>query len=185
LKGGERTLAITKKRKNELVTQYSAWMQRSKGLVVTEYRGLTMKDLDNLRSKIREAGGEFHVVKNTLVKLAFDQAGLQYPAQQFEGSTAIAISFQDTPALAKVITDFSKTSEFLKIKGGILDNKPLSAENVKSLADLPPLPVMRAQLLGTLLAPASQLARTLAEPGRQIAAVIKAYAEPESSPAPA
>ena len=176
-------MAITKGRKNELVTRYSEWVRQSKALVLTQYVGLTMKDIDALRSKVRENGGEFHIIKNTLAKLAFEQAGLPIRQEQFEGSTAVVFAFSDAPATVKTVTDFVKTSEFLKIKGGYLDKQVLTADGVKALADLPPLPVIRGQLLGMLLAPASKLARTLAEPGRMIAAVIKAHAEPEAAPA--
>jgi large subunit ribosomal protein L10 len=182
-KGGEITLAITKDRKNELVAQYSEWVKRSKALVLTQYVGLTMKDIDILRAKVRENGGEFHIIKNTLAKLAFEQAGLSVQTGQFEGSTAIVFAFVDAPATVKTVTDYVKSSEFLKIKGGFLEKQALTPEGVKALAELPPLPVVRAQLLGTLLAPASKLVRTLAEPGRMIAAVIKAHAEPEAAPA--
>jgi large subunit ribosomal protein L10 len=183
LEGGENTLAITKERKNELVAQYSEWVGRSKALVLTQYVGLTMKDIDNLRVKVRENGGEFHIIKNTLAKLAFEQAGFAVPENQFEGSTAVVFAYTDAPAMAKTVMEFARTSEFLKVKGGFLEKQPLTPEGVKALAELPPLPVVRAQLLGTLLAPASKLVRTLAEPGRMIAAVIKAHAEPESAPA--
>jgi large subunit ribosomal protein L10 len=176
-------LAITKERKNELIAQYSEWVSRSKALVLTQYLGLTMKDIDTLRAKVRENGGEFHIIKNTLAKLAFEQAGLSVPEGQFEGSTAIVFAFTDAPAMVKIVTEFAKTSEFLKIKGGYLEKQSLSPEGVKAVAELPPLPVVRAQLLGTLLAPAGKLVRTLAEPGRMIAAVIQAYAEPEAAPA--
>jgi large subunit ribosomal protein L10 len=176
-------LAITKERKNELIAQYSEWVSRSKALVLTQYLGLTMKDIDTLRAKVRENGGEFHIIKNTLAKLAFEQAGLPIPEGQFEGSTAIVFAFTDAPAMVKIVTEFAKTSEFLKIKGGYLEKQSLSPEGVKAVAELPPLPVVRAQLLGTLLAPAGKLVRTLAEPGRMIAAVIQAYAEPEAAPA--
>jgi large subunit ribosomal protein L10 len=176
-------LAITKERKNELITHYSEWVSRSKALVLTQYVGMTMKDIDNLRVKVRDSGGEFHIIKNTLAKLAFEQAGLTVSEGQFEGSTAIVFAYADAPAIAKTVMEFAKTSEFLKIKGGFLDKQALTPEGVKALAELPPLPVVRAQLLGTLLAPASKLVRTLAEPGRMIAAVIKAHAEPEAAPA--
>jgi large subunit ribosomal protein L10 len=176
-------LAITKERKNDLIAQYSEWVSRSKALVLTQYIGMSMKDIDNLRVKVREYGGEFHIIKNTLAKLAFEQAGLTVPEGQFEGSTAIVFAFTDAPAMAKVVMEFARTSEFLKIKSGYLEKQALTPEGVKALAELPPLPVVRAQLLGTLLAPASKLVRTLAEPGRMIAAVIKAHAEPEAAPA--
>jgi large subunit ribosomal protein L10 len=176
-------MAITKEHKSELITQYSEWVKRSKALVLTQYIGLTMKDIDALRSKVRENGGEFHIMKNTLAKLAFEQAGLAVQPEQFEGSTAVVFAFVDAPATVKTITEFVRTSEFLKIKGGYLEKQVLTPEGVKALADLPPLPVIRGQLLGMLLAPASRLARTLAEPGRMIAAVIKAHAQPEATPA--
>ena len=176
-------MAITKERKNELITHYSEWVKRSKALVLTQYVGLTMKDIDGLRAKVRENGGEFHIIKNTLAKLAFEQAGLQVLQGQFEGSTAIVFAFVDAPATVKTVTDFAKSSEFLKIKGGFLEKQALTPDGVKALAELPPLPVVRGQLLGTLLAPASKLVRTLAEPGRMIAAVIKAHAEPEAAAA--
>jgi large subunit ribosomal protein L10 len=183
LKGGDHTLAISEKRKHELVTEYNEWFGSSKAVVLTGYTGLTMKDLDNLRSKIREAGGEFHIVKNTLGKLACQESGLPLPEGFFEGSTAIGFAFQDAPALAKVMMEFARTSDFLKIKGGYLSTRPMTADQVKALADLPPLPVMRARLLGTILAPASQLVRTLAEPGRRVAAVVKARSEQDATPA--
>jgi large subunit ribosomal protein L10 len=185
LKGGDIVLAITKERKKDLIEHYTQWMNQSKAFVVTEYLGLSMKEIDDLRSKVREAGGEFHVVKNTLGKLAFDNAGLPYGEDTFSGSTAFGFAFEDAPALARMMTDFAKSSEFLKIKAGYLGKQPLTPGEVKSLADLPPLPVMRGKLLGVIMAPASKLASVLAEPGRQVAAVIKAYADAGSTPASA
>jgi large subunit ribosomal protein L10 len=166
-----------------MITHYSDWVNRSKALVLTQYVGMTMKEIDSLRVKIRENGGEFHIIKNTLAKRAFERAGLSIPQEQLEGSTAVIFAFADAPATVKAVTDFVKSSEFLKIKGGFLEKQSLTPEGVKALAELPPLPVVRAQLLGTLIAPASKLVRTLAEPGRMVAAVIRAHAEPEAAPA--
>jgi large subunit ribosomal protein L10 len=180
-KGGESTLAITKERKRELIKQYSEWMERSRAVIVTEYTGLSMNQIDELRRRMREAGGEFHIVKNTLGEIAVKEVGLPVQDDYFQGSTAIGFAFEDAPLIAKTMTDFARTSDFIKIKGGYLGNMAMSPDQIKALADLPPLPVMRARLLGTLLAPASQLARILAEPGRQVAAVIKAYADRETS----
>jgi large subunit ribosomal protein L10 len=179
LKGGDRKLAVSKKRKVELVEAYQNWLESSQAVILTEYVGLSMDEMDALRQKVREAGGEFHVVKNTLGKLAFEKAGYAISPGFFEGSTAAGFAFRDPPGVAKVISGFSKTAEVLKIKGGYLEAKPMSAEQIIALADLPPLPIVRAQLLGTLLAPASQLARLLAEPARQLASVIRAYSEGE------
>lgn len=184
-KGGSFTLAITKKRKDELVAQYSEWLQSSQAMIFAEYAGMSMKDLDALRLKVREVGGEFHIVKNTLGKLAFKEAGLPLPEGLFDGSTAVGFAFKDAPAMAKTVVEFAKTAEMFKIKGGFLESNPMNADSVRSLAALPPLPVMRAQLLGVLVAPASKLVRTLAEPARSIAAVIKAHAEPAEESASA
>lgn len=178
-------MAITKQRKEDLVSQYTEWMQGSRAIILTEYIGLSMKQLDELRGKTREAGGEFHIVKNTLGKVAFKNLSWELPDDFLEGSTAIGFAFQDAPALAKVMAEFAKSSEFLKIKGGYLGEKPISADEIKALAELPPLPVMRAQLLGTIMAPASKLVRTLAEPARSLAAVIQAYADKDTAEAAA
>ena len=178
-------MAISKQHKDELVAFYTEQLHRSQALIMTEYSGLNMKQMDELRGKIREAGGEFHIVKNTLGQVAFDAAGLPQPDKLMKGSTAIAFAFQDGPAMAKIISDYARTSDFVKVKGGYLGKNLMSAEEVKALAELPPLPVMRAQLLGVLSAPASKLVRTLAEPARQVAAALKAYAEKDAAPAAA
>ena len=178
-------MAISKQRKDELITHYIDWVSRSQALIVTEYSGLSMKQVDDLRSKVREVGGEFHIVKNTLGKVAFEQFGLPDPGKLLEGSTAIAFAFQDAPAMAKVFMEYGRTTDFIKIKGGYLAKSLMSPAQVRALAELPPLSVMRSQLLGVLLAPAGKLVRTIAEPARQVAAVLKAYAEQESTPASA
>jgi large subunit ribosomal protein L10 len=175
-------LAITKQRKKELVDQYENWLKRSEAIILTEYHGLSMKEIDDLRAKVREAGGEFHIVKNTLGKVAFQAVGLSLPEDFLDGSTAITFAFQHPPEMAKLVSDYAKSSEFVKIKGGYLNKLPVSAIDIKALAELPPLPVMRAQLLGTILAPASQLVRTIAEPVRQVAYLLKSYADKDSTP---
>ncbi len=179
-------MAITKERKQELVTHYLEWLKQSQAVILTEYIGLNMKQIDELRGKIREAGGEFHVVKNTLSKVAFDQYGLPSSEQMLTGSTAAVFAFKDPPAMAKVMTDYARANaDFVKIKGGYLNLRMMSPEDVTALANMPPLSVMRARLLGTLLAPASKLVRVLAEPARQVAAVIKSYAEKDAQAATA
>lgn len=174
-------MAISKQRKQELVRQYADWMQHSQAMYITEYAGMTMKDVDTTRARAREIGGEFHIVKNTLYKVAFHEAGLSVADELLQGSTAVAFAFKDPAAMAKLVAELARTSDFVKIKGGILDRQLIDAEAVKMLGDLPPLPVLRSQLLGTLLAPAGRLVRTLAEPARQVAAVVGAYASQDSN----
>jgi large subunit ribosomal protein L10 len=160
-----------------MVEQYQAWFDKSKAMIMVEYSGLNMKGIDAIRSKIREAGGELHVVKNTLMRSVFQGKGLSVEGKLLEGSSAIGFAFEDAPAVAKAFTDFAKGNEIIKIKGGYLGDKAMTAAQIKALADLPPLPVMRATLLGVFQAPASKLVRTLAEPARGLAAVVKAHSE--------
>ncbi len=170
-------MAKSKEQKETMLTQYVEWVGKSQAIVLVEYSGLKMSNLDAIRTKVREAGGEFHIVKNTLAKLALEKAGFTVPEDYAEKSTAIGFAFSDPAGFAKALTEATKGLEAVKIKGGFMGVATLKPAEVKALANLPPLPVMRAQLLGILQAPASKLVRTLAEPGRQVAFVIKAYSE--------
>ena len=177
-------MAKSKAQKEAMLAEYMEWLGKSQAVVLVEYSGLKMKDLDLIRAKARENGGEFHVVKNKLAKLALEKAGYSVPADYAEKSTAIGFAFKDAAGFTKALTEATKSMEAVKVKGGFLDAKALSAAQVKSLASLPPLPVLRAQLLGVLQAPASKLVRTLAEPGRSLAYVVKAYSD-KAAPAAA
>jgi large subunit ribosomal protein L10 len=174
-------LAKSKAQKEAMLAEYVAWLGKSQAVVLVEYSGLKMKDLDVIRAKARENGGEFHIVKNTLAKLALEKAGYTVPADYAEKSTAIGFAYKDAAGFTKAITDVTKGMEAVKVKGGFLDAKALSPAQVKSLASLPPLPVLRSQLLGVLQAPASKLVRTLAEPGRSLAYVLKVYSDKAAS----
>ena len=169
-------MAFTKKQKGDMSAQYVKWMGESQAMFVLDYVGLTMKEVDSLRAKARETGSEVHLVKNTLFTRALQTQGFAVP-EFFEGTSLVGFAFNDAPALAKTFTDFIKGNETRKIKGGFLGKDVITDAQVKSLADLPPLPVMRATLLGVISAPASKLVRTLVEPARSMAAVVKAYSE--------
>jgi large subunit ribosomal protein L10 len=170
-------LAISKQEKEAILEKYKGWLERSKAMVLVEYTGAKMADLDTIRTKVREAGGEFHIMKNTLTKLALATAGLPVTTGALENSTAVGFAFENAADVAKVLAEFDKNLEAVKIKGGYLGKQFLNTNEVKALANLPPLPVVRGRLLGTILAPAGKLVRTLAEPGRQVAAVIKGFAD--------
>jgi large subunit ribosomal protein L10 len=185
LEGGETQLAISKERKDELLKTYADLIGKSEGLILIEYRGLNMKGMDPLRGKVREAAGELHVVKNTLALRALSAAGTPAPADLFTQTTAIGFAFQDVPGVAKALTAYAKDNEFVKVKGGLLGGKVLSPAEVQALAELPPLPVVRAQLLGLLAAPASRLTGVIASGVRQVVNVVKAYADKEAAPAEA
>jgi large subunit ribosomal protein L10 len=170
-------LAFSKKHKAELQVQYSQWLEQSQAVFAASFTSVTVKEIENLRAKAREAGGELHVVKNTLISRSINEAGLPQ-SEAFEGTSLVGFAFSDPPALAKVLSEVAtKQSERFALKGGYLGKDLLSASQVKALADLPALPVMRARLMGLLNTPATQLVRTLAEPARRMAYVIKAHSE--------
>ncbi len=170
-------MAISKDRKEELVAQYAALIQRSEGLILVEYRGLSMKGMDPLRGKLRDAAGELHVVKNTLARRALADAGRPLPDELFSQTTAIGFAFSDVPGVAKALTTAARESEFVKVKGGLLGDRILTRPDVEALAELPPLPIVRAQLLGLISAPATRLTGVIASGVRQVVNVVKAYAD--------
>ena len=173
-------MAISKERKEEVLAIYADWVKRSQAVILVEYTGAKMKDLDGIRAKIRESGGEFHVVKNTLVRRVFADNDMKFSQDSLEKSTAISFAFTDPALTAKALNDAMKGKDFIKVKGGFMSGQALNTAQVKALADMPPLPVVRAQLLGMLQAPAGKLVRTIAEPARGLAAVVKAFSEKAS-----
>lgn len=170
-------MAFSKQHKGVIQEQYVKWLKKSQAMIMVEYSGLNMKGINAIRTKAREVGGEFHVVKNTLLTNVFKEQNITVDEKLLSGSTAVGFAFNDAPAMAKVMIDFVKGNEVFKVKGGYLGNQTMTAPQIKALADLPPLPVMRAKLLGVLQAPAGQLVRTLAEPARGLASVVRAHSE--------
>lgn len=164
-----------------MMSTYESWLTKSQAVFMISYSKMTMKEVDELRAKARETGAELHVVKNTLFGLVLDK--LEMEGKDYLTQTSlVGFAFNDVPALAKIVSDATKNEAF-KIKGGILGKHAISSDEVKSLASMPPLPVMRAQLLGMLSAPASRLVRTIAEPARGVASVIRAYSEKDGAAA--
>lgn len=174
-------MAFTKTEKKELIARYEQWLKDSRAAYVMTYTGMNMKEVDKLRAEAREVDGEFHVVKNTLMKIALNNLGYKDEGF-FDESSLVAFAFQDAPSIAKVVEKANST-ELYTIKGGYLDGLPVQASEIIALAKLPPLPQVRAQLLALINTPATQLVRTISEPARQIAAVIKAYSEKNPAPA--
>jgi large subunit ribosomal protein L10 len=176
-------LAISKERKKQLVTQYKELLDNNTGLVMTEYSGLSVKEIQGLRAKIREAGGSFHIVKNNLVERAFNEVGVPLPEGSLLGPTAIGFSSEDILGVAKAIVDLSRDAESVRVKGAVIDGVLYDGRQVLQLADLPPLPVVQAQLLTVIQAPARQIAGVFNGSVRQLVGVIKAYAETEAAAA--
>ena len=136
-------MALSKQKKNEVVEQYKEWLTKSQSVILVEYTGATMKDMENIRLQVRESDGEFHVVKNTLMKLAFEASGFSIPEGLLENSSAASFAFSDPAATAKALSEAVKGLDAIKVKGGYIGQEMLNVEHVKALSDLPPLPVVR------------------------------------------
>ncbi len=167
-------MAITKERKEELVAEYVDMLRRARGVVITEYRGMTMKQLDELRAKLRENNAGFTVTKNTLLKIALREVGMGVPDELLLGPVAVAAAFEDLPATIKLVLDYAKDNTLFVTKGGVIGEMVVQAEQLQAVAELPPLDVLRAQLLGMVTMPLTQFLGLLEEPGRQVVGVIHA-----------
>ena len=170
-------MAISREKKEQLVSWYIDLFSRSNAAILTDYRGLTMTDITQLRRKLQESQSEYHVTKNRLMKLALEEAKLPVPEDLLEGPTATGFCFEEVSAVAKVLVDFSEESKILVIKGGILGDRIISADEVTALAELPPRDIVLAQVLGTIQGPASGITRAIAGSIRSILYVLKARVE--------
>ena len=170
-------MAISRKKKEELVQNYIDRLSGSEAVIITDYRGLTVSELQELRNKVREADGSFAVVKNTLAHRALTETGLSVPKDLLFGPIGIGFCGNNIPGVAKAFAEFAKKNEELAIRGGLMGAKVISADDVKNLAKLPSLDVLRAQMLGLINAPASQLVGVVAGGVRQVVNVLNAYSE--------
>lgn len=142
-------------------------LQKSSGVVLADYRGLTVAEVTALRAKLREAGVDYRVLKNTLVRRAANEVGVEGLDAYLEGPTAVAFS-EDPVTPAKVLAEFAKTSKKFTIKAGIVEGKVITPEGVKALADLPAREVLLAMVLRGMQAPLSGMANVLQGPIRKL-----------------
>lgn len=148
--------AIAKKQQevNEVVEKMNA----ANSLVVVDYLGLSVAEVTELRKQLREAGVEFKVIKNTIMRRALDSQELDYHEEVFQGPTAVAFGMEDAVAPAKILSDFAKKAEALELKGGILEGKVLSKEEIQQIAKLPNREGLLSMLLSVLQAPVRNVA---------------------------
>lgn len=166
--------------KREFVTELNEVFKASGSVVVARYAGLTVAQMNDLRSKMRVAGGTVKVAKNRLAKIALQGTESEGMKSLFEGQTLIAYS--DDPMTApKVAMDFAKINDKLVVLGGAMGATSLDAEAVKSLATLPSLDELRAKLLGMIQTPATRIASVVAAPASQLARVFAAYAKKDEA----
>ena len=184
--------------KEQVVEELTARLKAADTLLVADYRGLTMPQIDELRTRLLESGARFTVVKNTLTRRAAEAAGTDALLTLLDGPSAIAFleADGDMVAAAKALADSARETNVLEIRGGILQGRTMTADQVESLAKLPPEDVLRGQVLGAIVAPLTALAGLLNAPLQNFVGLIdarieqlggeeEAAAEPEAEAAPA
>ena len=164
---------MNKEQKKNYITEMTSQFENSKAVMVTHYQGLTMPQLDELRSKMREHGIVFKITKNRITKIAIKETPVKELEKYFTGPTAAAIS-SDPITTAKILTKFAKSHDKLKIVAGFMDGKVLDQKEVAIIATLPSLEEARAKIVGILATPAQKLVSILLAPGSKIANLARA-----------
>jgi len=167
---------LTRTQKQQAVTELKDQFTRSTSVFVADYRGLSVDQVNDLRTKLRagEADYAYRVAKNSLLKRASEGLEQSVLNEHFIGPTAVAFSFGDPAGLAKVLVDYAKDNEAFELKGGFLDGKPLGQTEIATLATLPSLDQLRGMLIGLIQAPATKIAGVLQAPAGQLARVVEA-----------
>ncbi len=170
---------MKKEDKERLVSDLTERLKSTETLLVADYRGLTMPQIDELRTKLLEHGARFAVVKNTLTRRAAEAAGTDALLALLEGPTAIAFleSDGDPVAVAKALVDAARDTRVLALRGGMLEGRPVEADEIESLAKLPPADVLRAQVLGAITAPLTSIVALFTAPLQDLYGLIDARIE--------
>jgi len=162
-------------RKRERVDGLTEKLGRATSAIVTDYRGLTVRQLEDLRTQLRALGIDYQVVKNTLARRAAEGAGIAQLGTVLTGPVGLALGFGDLSAPAKAVVDYYRLNRRLPVVAGFVEGQVLDARGVQALAELPPRDVLLAQLAGALQSPLSQLAAALASILSNLAATLEAY----------
>lgn len=160
--------------KAKTIDELADQLQRAQLVIVTDYRGLKVSDLQTFRGSLRPSGGEVHVAKNTLTRIAASNIGLGGLDPLLEGPSALVFAYEDPVQTAKAVTDFVRTSRILAIKGGVMGDRAVSAADVEAIATLPPREVLQARLLGMLVSPMARTLGVLTGPARSLVYLLNA-----------
>jgi large subunit ribosomal protein L10 len=166
---------MLRKDKEQVVAELVERLRSSDTLIVADYRGLTMSEIDRVRTELLKHGARFSVVKNTLTRRAADEAGVPQLKELLEGPTAIAFVVDgDMVAVAKSLNDTARQTKVLELKGGFLQGEQVTAEQVRKLASLPPADVLQAQVIGAIVGPLTAIVGLFTAPLRELVGVIDA-----------
>ena len=169
-------MAISREKKETIVNEYVDKLRRSQAVIVSEYRGLTTKQMQGLRRDLRGAQSELAVSKNTLIARALTEVGLPAPDEMLSGPVAVTFCYEEVAAPAKVLTKFAKDSKILVLRGGLMGQSVFNEAGVQSLTELPGKEQLRAQVVGTLQSPINGLVNVLAGTVRGFMNVLNARA---------
>lgn len=178
-------MAISKEKKDKFVSEYRELLHNSSAVFLTQYGGMSVKEMEALRIKIGDAQGRFNVTKNTLLRIAMEEAEMTPPLDLLNGQVATSFALGEATTLAKILVDQAKASDKLNIIGGMMGNQRLSKAEIEALATLPSLDQLRAQILGLINAPAQGIVSAVANGVRQVVNVIDAYAKKDEAGAEA
>jgi large subunit ribosomal protein L10 len=165
-------MALTRQQKETLVAQYAEGLAQAPHAFLLDYKGITVPQVTELRDKVRESGGSYLVVKNTLALRAIDGKALAGLAAQFDGPTAVAFTAGDAVALAKTLTQFAKEVPAIEFKGGLVDQRVIAGDRIKEIASLPSREELISRVLFLLQSPIARLARGLAAITRDFVVVL-------------
>ncbi|HEY3196036.1 MAG TPA: 50S ribosomal protein L10 [Candidatus Dormibacteraeota bacterium] len=167
-----------KEQKVEQVELLAEKLKKAKVAVLTDYRGLTVSQMQDLRGKLRSGDVEYRVIKNTIARRAAEAAGHPQLQSELKGPIAIAFGYDDLGVPARLINEFVRTTRLkLEVVGGLVEGRVFNRDQIKQLADLPSREVLIAQLMGTLQSPVAQLVGIMQAPVQQLVGVLNAYQE--------
>ncbi len=166
-----------KPEKVQAVEDFAQRVQVSKSAVVTGYSGLTVEEVTDLRAKLFHAKVEYHVMKNNLARIALNKCNITVLDELLTGPTAIALAMQDAVAPARVLTKFAKDHEKLMVKGGWMDGRKITLQDIKAMSNLPGREVLLAKALGSMKSPISGIVQVLAGPARKLVYALNAVAQ--------
>ena len=166
---------MLRQQKEQVVAELAERLRASETLIVADYRGLTMSEIDGVRTELLKHGARFSVVKNSLTKRAAEEAGVPQLVELLDGPTAIAfVGEGDMVAVAKSLNDTARQTKILSLRGGILQGQPMSADQVRDLAALPPADVLQGQVIGAVVGPLNAIVGLFTAPLRELVGVIDA-----------
>jgi large subunit ribosomal protein L10 len=169
---------MLRKEKEQVVARLAERLRSTDTLIVADYRGLSMSQIDEVRTRLLKHGARFSVVKNTLTKRAAEEAGVEALVELIDGPSAIAfVGDGDMVAVAKALSETARRTRVLTLKGGILQGVPVDAQQVESLAALPPADVLRGQVLGAIVGPLNAIASLVNAPLQNLVGLIDARIE--------